>query len=380
VSSHESVAPTPLAVELRFLLGHQAGRRLGLRGPDSVAIGKGPTALVRLPGYGVSSIHGWLHFPSDGTVVFEDCSDQGTDVNGQSLHGARRVLNDADRVTIGRHTIEVRLCRRWEEPARPMRDESVPSRISLLPRFLWLCFRHSPLLLRMPLVWLWRLPRRIRRPRPALPQIAFDTTGRQRATKSLMVAWSVLGVLWIIAQSGRFPTLHRWLYALALSPAAVLDSGYLWQLLTYSLLHNGFLHLLLNCAGLYFVGMPLERRWGPRRFLLFFVGGALGGSCATVAGAYLAGDWLSLPEHVVVLGGSGGLCAVTVAFAAWQPQAIVYLYFLPVRAWNLVAILVAMDVIGLFVEGSPTAHVTHVGGTLTGLGMVWFAPSSRRPG
>ena len=379
MSSRENEAPRPPAVELRFVGGHQAGRRLGLCGPDSVAVGKDHTALVRLSGHEVSPHHGRLHFPSDGVVVFEDCSDRGTEINGQSLRGARRVLQDADRITIGRHTIEVRLCRRRDEPVQAPRDEGTPSRMSLLPRFLWLCLRHSPLLLRMPLAWLWGRLRRIRRPRPALPQIAFDTTGRQLATRTLMVAWSLLGVLWIVAQSGRFPTLHQWLFSLALSPAAVLDSGCLWQLLTYSLLHAGFLHLLLNCAGLYFLGMPLERRWGTRCFLLFFVGGTLGGSCATVAGAYLAGDWLSLPEHVIVLGGSAGLCAVTVAFAAWQPQATFYLYLLPVRAWNLVAILVAMDVIGLIAEGSPTAHVTHIGGTLAGLGIVWLAPFSRRP-
>ena len=89
MSSQEHVALRPPAVELRFVGGHLAGRRLGLRGPDPVPIGKGPTALVRLPGHGVSRTHGWLHFSSDGTIVFEDCSDQGTEINGRSLRISR---------------------------------------------------------------------------------------------------------------------------------------------------------------------------------------------------------------------------------------------------------------------------------------------------
>ena len=376
--SQDNLATRALAVELRFVGGHQAGKRMGVHGPDPVAIGNDGTAGVRLQGHGVSPIHGWVHLSSDGTVVFEDCSDQGSDINGRFIRGAQRVLNDADRITIGRHTIEVRLCRELDEHALVATDQGSPSRIRLMPRFLWLCVRHSPVLLRMPLLWVWRLPRGIRRRRPQLPEVRADI-GSERVTKSLMVAWSVLGILWIIAQGGRFPTLRRWLYALTLSPAAVLDSGCLWQLLTYSLVHGGFLHLLLNCAGLYFLGMPLERRWGSRYFVLFFAGGVLGGSCATVVGAYLVGDWLSLPEHVVVLGGSGGLCAITVAFVAWQPTATFYLYLLPVRAWNLLVILVGMDVIGLFVAGSPVAHVTHIGGGLAGFCIVWFTPLARRP-
>src|ERR1035441_8454376 len=62
----------------------------------------------------------------------------------------------------------------------------------------------------------------------------------------------------------------------ALIPVFVMR-GEVWQILTYSLLHQGWSHLFFNMLTLWFIGAYLERDWGPRRFIecyLFCVAGA----------------------------------------------------------------------------------------------------------
>ena len=45
----------------------------------------------------------------------------------------------------------------------------------------------------------------------------------------------------------------------------------IWRWLTYQFLHHDFWHLLFNMIGLYFFGPLMERWWGSRRFLGFYL-------------------------------------------------------------------------------------------------------------
>src|SRR3954464_6152968 len=47
--------------------------------------------------------------------------------------------------------------------------------------------------------------------------------------------------------------------------------GYVWQLVTYSLLHRGLWHLLTNMLTLWMFGSQEEQDWGSRRFLEFYL-------------------------------------------------------------------------------------------------------------
>lgn len=44
-----------------------------------------------------------------------------------------------------------------------------------------------------------------------------------------------------------------------------------YQIVTYMFLHGSLFHLLSNMIGLLFFGMILERRWGPKNFLFFYL-------------------------------------------------------------------------------------------------------------
>jgi len=141
-----------------------------------------------------------------------------------------------------------------------------------------------------------------------------------------------------------------------------LGSGFLpWQLITYQFMHGGFWHLFFNMFfGLWMFGMEVEHTWGSRKFLFFYL------MCGVVAGIaqLILGPILERPS--IVVGASGAVYGVLVAFGMMFPDRYIYLYFLiPVKVKYFVIFLIA---IGLFSIGTPTdvANLAHLGGALAG--------------
>lgn len=151
--------------------------------------------------------------------------------------------------------------------------------------------------------------------------------------------------------------------ALALSPLAV-ASGWVWQVVTYMFTHANFTHLLVNMLGIFFFGTQVERRLGSMEFLLYYlVSGTLAGIASVII--YMAtGAWYTL-----LLGASGAVFALLLAFAVLFPQAIVYLYgFIPLRAPVMVIGYTALGLgLQLFGARSNIAHLTHLAGFVVGL-------------
>ena len=159
------------------------------------------------------------------------------------------------------------------------------------------------------------------------------------------------------AVSYRFPILKAYM---ALNPVAVL-SGYLWQPVTYMFAHADLTHLFVNMLGLFFFGTQVERSIGSKEFLLFyFLTGALAGLASF--GIYVAtGAW-----YTTLLGASGALFAVLLAFAIVNPEAQIYLYgLIPIRAPVMVIGYAGIEVASqLFSFRNSVAHLTHLAGFL----------------
>jgi membrane associated rhomboid family serine protease len=102
----------------------------------------------------------------------------------------------------------------------------------------------------------------------------------------------------VYIETGDSPVLRR--FALTEHDIA---RGEWWRLLSYSVVHGGAMHLLMNGIGLIALGPLLEKALGPVRFLLLWVFGALGGGVAVV---------LSSPAGATI-GASGALCALLTA-------------------------------------------------------------------
>lgn len=143
---------------------------------------------------------------------------------------------------------------------------------------------------------------------------------------------------------------------LGLRPADVVGELRLWQPLTYMFLHGGLLHALFNLLILWMMGSEVERFWGKREFLRYYVVCGLGAAALAFVFAY----------DNLVIGASGAVFGVMVAFALMFPERTIYIWFvIPVPAKYLVLVLFVIEL--LVIGGSDgVAHFAHVGGAITG--------------
>ncbi len=149
------------------------------------------------------------------------------------------------------------------------------------------------------------------------------------------------------------------------------------QLVTYQFMHDGFGHLFFNLFTLWMFGSMLENLWGPKKFLGYYLISGMG------AGIFhLIYTWLGIyvfPELRVggiLVGASGAVYGLLVAYAFMFPDNYIYIYFfLPLKAKYFAMILMGFDLIsGIFYsQSSNVAHFAHIGGAITGfvLLMLW---------
>jgi membrane associated rhomboid family serine protease len=137
----------------------------------------------------------------------------------------------------------------------------------------------------------------------------------------------------------------------------------LWQLVTYSFLHANFLHIFFNMFALYMFGSPLEMFWGSRRFAFYY------GACVLTA----AGTELLVQNAAQaggpVIGASGGVFGLLLAFAWYFPKQRLMLLFppIPMPAWLFVTLYgVAELFFGVTGIQPDVAHFAHLGGMLGG--------------
>jgi membrane associated rhomboid family serine protease len=160
----------------------------------------------------------------------------------------------------------------------------------------------------------------------------------------------------------------------ALIPVLVMN-GYIWQLVTYSLLHAGFSHLFFNMLTLWFIGSYLERDWGPRRFIECYLFCVVGAALVTVAIAYT--HFLGMSPQAETVGASGGIFGLLMAFGILYADQEMYLFPLPfrIKAKYLIGIWIVVAIVAVFDPSqSGVAVFAHLGGLLFGFLFVKFLP------
>ncbi|MBO6523946.1 MAG: rhomboid family intramembrane serine protease [Balneolaceae bacterium] len=134
-----------------------------------------------------------------------------------------------------------------------------------------------------------------------------------------------------------------------------------WRIVTYMFLHSmgNLFHFIFNMLWLWWMGRPVEERLGPRSFLTIYFGAGLAGALVDVALSFAAGTTL-------VIGASGAVFGVMVAFAMLFPRTPIMLFLLPpIEARYVVGGLIALDIIFLN-SGGQVARLVHLGGALGG--------------
>src|SRR5580698_316789 len=140
-----------------------------------------------------------------------------------------------------------------------------------------------------------------------------------------------------------------------------------WQLITYSFLHDGFMHIFFNMFALFMFGTPLERYWGSGRFITFYL--------VCVLAAALTQLTVAVFEHsqAPTLGASGGIFGLLLAFAVYFPRQRIMLLFppIPLPAWAFVLIYGLVELFqGVTGSQADVAHFAHLGGMLGGAAMI----------
>lgn len=188
------------------------------------------------------------------------------------------------------------------------------------------------------------------------------------------------------------------------------ESFQYWQILTHMFMHGGIMHLLFNMFALWMFGTPVEQVLGSKRFLFIYVSAGLGAVALQVGYYYYQylpmesqalnlgfthdqiievfkegkvfkaiGQEFNEIYYASMVGASGCIMGVLVAFGMMNPNAELMLIFLPIpiKAKYFIPGIIILDLISgitgqSFFSPSNTAYMAHVGGALTGFIIMWY--------
>lgn len=148
---------------------------------------------------------------------------------------------------------------------------------------------------------------------------------------------------------------------LALVPYLAINKKMFWQILTYQFLHADIWHLFFNMLALFFFGIQLEEKMGTKEFVLFYL------LCGTLCGIVGLGVyyflWVKYSIHITVIGSSGAIFSVMLAFAVLYPTSTIYIWgIIPMPAPILILMYTAFEIYGIFFSGGNVAHLIHLSG------------------
>lgn len=193
-------------------------------------------------------------------------------------------------------------------------------------------------------------------------QLLFSTISSQWGVPTMGMSPETDGVVHHVKLGpDRFTTLF-WLY----QPLAI-GKLWLWQFVTYMFLHSVSdpWHIIFNMLVLWMFGSEVEKAMGTRRFLtMYFTAGIFAG----IFGC------LFTPNNPI-LGASGAIFAVEIAFAMFYPNATIIFFVFPIKAKYLVTIFAGITVFNcLMPTGGNVAHFAHLGGLLYGFLFIRYEP------
>ncbi len=169
-----------------------------------------------------------------------------------------------------------------------------------------------------------------------------------------------------------------------------------YQLITYMFMHGGFEHIIFNMFALWMFGCVVERVWGAKKFLFYYiacgVGAGLFQELAQFVQFYLMaseqlpgfgiGDvWgvarnsASVLNAWTTVGASGAIYGILLAFGMIFPEERIFIFPLPVpiKAKYFVIGYAAIELFSaMMTTGDGVAHVAHLGGMVFGFFMIRY--------
>jgi membrane associated rhomboid family serine protease len=165
----------------------------------------------------------------------------------------------------------------------------------------------------------------------------------------------------IFLAQGLMPSLTL---TLGLVPARVLGGLQIWRLVSYMFLHSDTFHILFNMLALWMIGTELEHRWGTRYFLKFYFVTGAGAGVITVLLSLLPFEVASQLYHGIVIGASGAIYGLLLAYGLYYPDRLIYYIVFPIPAKYFVLLIGIISFYGSMGGSNGVANATHLGGLL----------------
>src|SRR4051812_27084881 len=155
---------------------------------------------------------------------------------------------------------------------------------------------------------------------------------------------------------------------LGLVPQQVIEKRWIWQVVTYMFLHARTpTHVLFNMLILWMFGVELERMWRTKFFVKFSFVTGIGAGVISVLVSLLPFEPVHATYTVSIIGASGALYGLLLAFALYFPDRPILMFLLfPVPAKYFVMILGAIAFITSINGGGTVAAATHLSGLVVG--------------
>lgn len=177
--------------------------------------------------------------------------------------------------------------------------------------------------------------------------------------RSLLMANGIIFAVFFVARLLGIAPIYHLASLLVLIPE---QAWQVWRLVTYAFLHLSPMHFLFNMLMLWMFGDELANWMGHKRFLILYFMGAVVAALFSVP--FYAANVIGHSTHI--LGASGALFALLVAYAKYFPERQILIFFVfPMRIKYAIWVFIGIDL--MFANtGSGVAHFTHLGGALAG--------------
>jgi len=148
-----------------------------------------------------------------------------------------------------------------------------------------------------------------------------------------------------------------------LVPKLVWSELMIWQPFTYIFFHGGIWHVLINMFVLWMFGSELERLWGKQHFLKYYFVTGIGSGLITM--------FLGFNSMIPIVGASGAVYGVLLAYGLTYPNRTVYLYgIIPIKSLWFVMGIGLIAFMSSFNNVSQISHLTHLSGMVIGYFML----------
>lgn len=191
--------------------------------------------------------------------------------------------------------------------------------------------------------------------------------------KALLIINGVVWLAFVLVLQGYVLGTNFIFAEFGLSPLSFIYQIKVWQPLTYMFLHGeGVMHILFNSLILWFIGSELEKVWGSREFLKYYLICGVGAGIVYTAITLLFVKAMGLNPGLLAVptvGASGAIFGLMLAYGVIYGERLIYFMMLfPMKAKHFVMILALVEVMTLLSAGlgSKVNNLAHIGGFVVG--------------